>query len=155
MTEPEEIVRNVLRNRLTDPNPNRVGDNWIQSDWPQINDLKLNNFPRISIIKPSETADVFGLGSTNTYDTYRLQLTSWTKPDQSVTISSTVYEGKSLAIKLARDVTEALRLYWITDIAKVYNYTVYKVSGFTTPNIDYEKRIWKVDIDISFEAVRV
>ncbi len=158
MTEPSEVIRSFLTNRLTDPNSaNRpLGDSYISADWPQFSNLVLNNFPRISVIKPSESADVFGLGSTTTYDTYRFQASVWTKPDMSFTISSTVYEGKSLAIKLARDVTEALRLYWITDLAQGSSkYLVYKLANLPTVEIDMERRYWHLPIDISFEAVRV
>jgi hypothetical protein len=78
MAEPQETLVTALRSGLTDPNPNRVGTNYIFPDLPRIRDLKKNSFPRIGIVPLSETAETIGTTGEDMVNTVVLQVQIWT-----------------------------------------------------------------------------
>ena len=156
MTEPDIILRDMLRERLTDPNPSRVaGSSFIIDDWPYQTDLTTNHFPRISIINQFESGKPFGIGSTNVLSTVRLQLDTWVKPDQPLTIGVSQYEGFKQVRQLMRDISEIIRLYWISDLAQT-DKVVYQVSiNWYPPKMVYEYNIIRQTGDISFVILRI
>ncbi len=116
--EPDIMLRDFLRSRLTDPNSSRVvGTPYVVDNWPYQTDLVFNNFPRISVINQFDSSSPYGIGSTTTKNTVRLAIDIWVKPDNLVTIGATPYEGFNEVRKITRDITEAIRQYWITDLA--------------------------------------
>ncbi len=155
MTELEISLRDMLRTRLTDPNPSRIINTpFIVDQWPYQTNLVTNNFPRISIINQFSSDKCFGIGSTNVLSTVRVQLDIWVKPDQPLTISASQYEGFKQVRQLMRDITEAIRLYWITDLAQT-NKVVYQISiNWYSPKMDYENNIVRQTGDISFVILR-
>lgn len=155
MTEPDIILRDFLRIRLNDPNSSRVaGTPFVIDDWPYQTNLTTNHFPRISIINQFESGRPFGLGSTNVLSTARLQLDIWVKPDQPLTISASPYEGFKQVRQLMRDISEAIRLYWINDLAQT-NKVVYQISiNWYPPKMVYEYNIVRQTGDISFVILR-
>lgn len=157
MSEPDIIIRDLLRARLTDPNPSRVaGTPYIIDDWPYQTDLTTNHFPRISIFNQFENSRPYGLGSTNTLNTSRLQLDIWVKPDQPLTVDS-VYQGEGYkqVRKIMRDISEAIRLYWINDLAKTGK-VMYEVSiNWYPPKMVYEYNLVRQTGDVSFVILRV
>jgi len=155
MTEPEINLRDMLRVRLTDPNPSRVaGTPFIVDQWPYQVDLTTNHFPRISIINQFDSGKPFGLNSTDELSTVRLQIDIWSKPDQPLTIGASQYEGFKQVRQLMRDISEAIRLYWITDLAQT-NKVMYKVSiNWYPPKMEYDYNIVRQTGDISFVILR-
>jgi len=155
MVEPDIILRDFLRERLTDPNLSRVATTpYIVDDWPFQTDLTTNHFPRISIINQFSSDKPFGIGSTNVLSTVRLQLDIWVKPDQPLTIDVSPYEGFKQARQLMRNISEAIRLYWITDLAQTGK-VVYQVSiNWYPPKMVYEYNIVRQTGDISFVILR-
>lgn len=156
MTEPDIILRDFLRVRLTDPNSSRVaGTPFIIDDWPYQTNLLTNHFPRISVINQFESGRPFGIGSTNVLSTVRLQLDIWVKPDQPLTISASPFEGFKQVRQLMRDISEAIRLYWISDLAQT-NKVIYQISiNWYPPKMVYEYNIVRQTGDISFVILRV
>lgn len=156
MTEPDIILRDFLRVRLTDPNSSRVaGTPFIIDDWPYQTNLTTNHFPRISVINQFESGRPFGIGSTNVLSTVRLQLDIWVKPDQPLTISASPFEGFKQVRQLMRDISEAIRLYWISDLAQTSK-VVYQISiNWYPPKMVYEYNIVRQTGDISFVILRV
>jgi len=155
MTEPDIILRDMLRTRLTDPNPNRVADSpFVIDDWPYQTDLTTNHFPRISIINQFESGKPYGLGSTNVLSTSRLQLNIWVKPDQPLTIDTSQYEGFKQVRQLMRNVSEAIRLHWIGDLAQT-NKVIYQVSiNWYPPKMEYGYNLITQVGDITFVILR-
>ena len=76
--EPERIIRNFLRQNLTDPNSSRSG-NWIMTDFPRIADLGNKSFPRISITKLSESSSALGIFDNDQWETINLEIDVWAK----------------------------------------------------------------------------
>jgi hypothetical protein len=154
--EPEIYLRDVLRNRLTDPNiTNRpITDAYVNADWPQWTNLVLNNFPRIAIIKPNESSVSWGLGSSIFWSTYRMTIEVFVKPDQPFTISTVIYEGKELILKITRDIEEAVRTYWINDLANTNKLILLQSYSVYSPRMDYDLRLWRQVSDVTFKSVR-
>lgn len=153
--EPETVVRDFLRTRLTDPNSSRVaGTAYIEEVWPVIDNLQTNHYPRISVLKLSEPSRPFGLGSTKYWYTARIQVDVWTKSDQVLTISSVAYEGDKLARKITRDIITAFETYWVSDLANTNKAILFRVENTSSPEIDYDYRVWKQPITISLENMR-
>lgn len=155
MVEPDIILRDFLRERLTDPNLSRVATTpYIVDDWPFQTDLTTNHFPRISIINQFESGKPFGIGSTNVLSTARLQLDIWVKRDQPLDIDGTYYEGFKQVRKLMRDISEAIRFYWITDLAQT-NKVLYQITiNWYPPKYEYDYNLAKQTGDISFVILR-
>ena len=153
--EPETMVRDMLRTRLTDPNSSRVvGTPYIVDDWPYEDDLVFNNFPRISITKQFENEKMWGLNSTDFWGTYRLQIDVWCKMDQPLTISGTNYTGMKQAIKISRDVEEAIRAYWITDLANTNKLIVLTSYNTYSPKLEYDYALFRQTADCTFSNIR-
>ena len=155
MTEPDIDLRNMLRNRLVDPNPSRViGTPYIVDNWPYQTNLTYNHFPRISIINQYESQKPFGLGSTNTLNTVRLQIDVWCKMDNVATIDANPYEGFNEVRKISRDVTEIIRKYWILDMAKT-GQVVYQINlNWYSPKVELDYAIVRRTSDVSFVILR-
>ena len=155
MVEMEINLRDMLRVRLTDPNPSRIINTpFIIDQWPYQTNLTTNHFPRISIINQFSSDKPFGLGSTNVLSTIRLQIDLWIKPDQPLTIDTSQYEGFKQVRKLMRDVSEAIRLHWIGDLAQT-DKVVYQVSiNWYPPRMEYDYNIVRQTGDISFVILR-
>lgn len=156
MTEPDIIIRDFLRTRLTDPNPSRVASTpYVTDDWPYQTDLTTNHFPRISIINQFESGKPFGIGSTNVLSTARLQLDIWVKPDQPLTITASPYEGFKQVRQIMRDISEAIRLYWIVDMAQTGK-VLYEVSiNWYPPKREYDYNLVRQTGDVTFVILRV
>lgn len=153
--EPELYIRDLLRTRLTDPQTSRPAtDSYVQIDWPQHDSLLLTNYPRISIIKTNESSVPWGLGSTVLWTSYRMQIEVFVKPDNILSISSTNYEGKELCLKISRDVEEALRQYWITDLAQTDKLILLTSYNVYSPSYNYEYRFWRQMSDITMRNKR-
>lgn len=147
--EPEIDLRNLLRNRLTFPVSTKIVDNW-----PYFTNLVYGDFPRISIVNQFDSSKPYGIGSNDTLNTARLQIDIWVKPDNLATIGSGVYEGFNEVRKISRDVTEAIRKYWRSDMATTAQ-VIYEVSlNWYSPKIDYDQNIVRRTGDISFVILR-
>ena len=153
--EPEVMIRDLLRARLTDPNSSRVaGTPYIVSRWPYQTDLVTNHFPRISVVKQFENEKVFGIGSSDFWGTYRLQLDVWCKQDSVFEISETNYEGIELVTKLMRDVEEAIRTNWIVDLAQTRKLIVLVSYNTYTPKLEYDYALWRQTADLTMSNIR-
>lgn len=153
--EPEIMLRDLLRTRLTDPNPSRVvGTPYIVDDWPYQTNLVYNNFPRVSIIKQFKNSKPFGIGSTDFWYTPRLQIDVWCKIDQPLTINAVSYEGIKQVVKISTDVEEAIRQFWITDLASTQKLIVLQSYNTYSPKMDYDNMLWRQTADITFANVR-
>jgi len=151
MTEPEIEIRDMLRTRLTDPNPSRTaGTYYVVDGWEFDADVTTNQYPRISIIGQFENDQPWGLNSTNFWSTYRLQIDVWVKGDHSLDIGGTNYEGKEQVRKIMRLAEEALRDYWITDLANTGKFVI--LRSFNTYSIKYvpEYNLWRRTADVTF-----
>lgn len=71
--EPKTLVRNFLRNKLTDHNTNRTGDNWVYDDWPH-DTLAPNSFPRVAVRAIGESGELIGLSDDDTWDEIIIQI---------------------------------------------------------------------------------
>ncbi len=153
--EPEVMIRDLLRTRLTDPNPSRVaGTPYIVSRWPYQTNLTTNHFPRISVVKQFENEKTFGIGSSSFWGTYRLQLNVWCKQDQVCTVDALPYEGIELVTKLMRDAEEEIRTHWIVDLAQTRKLIVLVSYNTYTPKIEYDYALWNQVADITFSNIR-
>jgi len=153
--EPEVIIRDMLRTRLTDPNPSRVASTpYIVDDWPYQTDLVTNHFPRISVISQFENNKGFGIGSSTFWATYRLQIDVWCKGDQPLTISATSYEGVKQVVKISRDLEEAMKSYWISDLANTGKFLLLVSYNAYSPKYEYAYNLWRRTIDVTFSKVQ-
>jgi len=154
--EPEVMVRDLLRARLSDPNSaSRVaGTPFIVSRWPYQTNLTTNHFPRISIVKQFENEKPWGIGSSDFWGTYRLQIDVWCKQDQVCTIDATPYEGIELVTKLMRDAEEEIRAHWVVDLAHTQKLIVLVSYNTYTPKIEYDYALWRQTADITFSNIR-
>ncbi len=86
--EPDRIITNFLRNNLTDPNGSRSGQ-WIYPDFPRVQGLGDNSFPRIGITLLSESSEYMGINDDAQFETIIVQIDVFAKKGngQSVTIS--------------------------------------------------------------------
>lgn len=155
MAEPDIDLRNMLRTRLVDPNPSRVaGTPYVVDNWPYQTNLTYNHFPRVSVINQFESQKPFGIGSTNTLNTARLQIDIYVKPDNVTTIDANFYEGFNEVRKISRNITETIRTYWISDMATM-GQVIYQVSiNFYSPKFDYENNLVRRTGDVSFVILR-
>lgn len=150
MIEPVIQIRNLLRSKLTDPRKNRTA-NWIFEDWPR-EDLSYSNFPRISIVEVSETAERMGLRSTCFLHTIGIQISVWVKKDWKADNDASPYygeEGIILTRHITRDIEEALRQYSIPDLSdtseSLWGYRVISrhIAEFTEPY-----NLWRIDLTV-------
>jgi len=155
MTEPDIDLRNMLRNRLIDPNPSRVaGTPYVVDNFPYQTGLLYGHFPRISVINQYESQKPFGLGSTTTLNTARLQIDVWCKMDNVATIDANPYEGFNEVRKISRDISEAIRKYWILDMATT-GQVIYQINlSWYSPKIEMDYAIVRRTGDISFVILR-
>ncbi len=153
--EPDIDLCNMLRIRLIDPNPSRiVGTPYIVTNFPYQTNLTYNHFPRVSVINQFESQKCFGIGSTTTLNTARLQIDIWSKMDNVVTIDANPYEGLNEVRKISRDVTEKIRQYWISDMATT-GQIIYQVSiNFYSIKVEYDYGIIRRTGDVSFVILR-
>ena len=86
--EPQRILTNFLRSYLTDINASRSG-NWIYPDFPRVESLGDNQFPRIGISLISESAEPMGIFDDNQNHTILLQIDVVTKKDLVNTLTVT------------------------------------------------------------------
>jgi len=153
--EPEIIIRDFLRTRLTDPNPSRpVGINYVVSDWPVVEEMTTSHFPIISVTPQFESNRSFGIGSSTFWSTYRLQIDVWCKKDQPLTISATSYEGAQQVIKISRDAEDAMRANWIADLASTGKFLILTSYNQYIPKYEYQYNIWRRTIDVTFSNVQ-
>ena len=155
MEEPIDEIRNFLRIRLVDPNPARDIPNYVYTWWPRFQgqDLTSDSFPIVTVSQLAETATVMGLNSTVHWETFQIQIDTWAKEDRVFDMpAGTPREGKAVAFKIAREVQEALRLYWISDFAMNYKFKLYKMTGKKPVSYDFEKKLWKVSMTIEVEV---
>jgi len=80
----DRILTNFLRANLTDPNGSRSG-NWIYPDFPRVQSLGNNQFPRVGITILSDSGDEMGINDTTTWHTISVQLDVITKKDSGMT----------------------------------------------------------------------
>ena len=155
MVEPDIDLCNMLRIRLVDPNPNRiVGSQYIVTNWPYQTNLTHNHFPRVSIINQYESQKPFGLNSTTTLNTARLQIDIWCKMDNVATIDANPYEGFNEVRKISRDISETIRKYWILDMAMT-GQVIYQINlSWYSPKIEMDYAIVRRTGDISFVILR-
>ena len=121
VNEPKIAVRDMLRSRLPDPNPDRElkGDgskkNWIHAGWPR-SDLGKNSYPRISIIDIGQPGNIIDIGRSMEFMS-SLQIDVWVWADRKdpMVVSSwqgdTYLEGGKLVDAIAVQVRDSLDLY--------------------------------------------
>lgn len=151
--EPEEDLRDMLRVRLTDPQPSRVGE-FIVSNWPYDTDFIYNNYPRISVISQFENSRPFTLGGTDTWNPTRLQLDIWVKSDQVLNINGTGYEGFHQVIALSREITEAIRKNWVSDLANTGKVVLETAVNWYPAKYDYSFNLFRRTGDVTFAIHR-
>ncbi len=157
MTEPDIIIRDFLRTRLTDPNSSRITSTpYVVDDWPFQTELTTNHFPRISIINQFESGKPFGIGSTNVLSTARLQIDVWVKRDQPLTVGA-VYQGEGFkqVRQIMRDINEAIRLYWISDLAQTNKVLYQVIINWYPPTYEYDYNLARQTGDCTFVILRV
>ena len=138
MTEPDILLRDLLRDNLTDPNSaSRVGE-WIVEDFPWQTNLTVNAFPRISVMGQFDSSRPFGLNSTNAMTSSRLQIDIWVKPDQILTISATPYEGFKQVRYLKREIEDAVHENTISDLETTGDVLYLNVINWYPAKMDYE-----------------
>jgi hypothetical protein len=86
--EPERIFRNFLASSMTDINSSRSGQ-WIFDDFPRVESLGDNQFPRIGITKLDESSVPMGLYDDTQWETIPLQIDIITKKDLSFSVTTT------------------------------------------------------------------
>jgi len=154
MTEATEIIRDILRAHMTDPLPTRVvGTNWIIDDWPEIENMTSNDFPRISLVMPQEFRKLFSLGSTSMWSTDRLQIDVWVKPDVILTVNGTSCANAKQALKLSAYVRDIIKQYAISDILLPSNYVILRAWDSYTPHKNYEYNFWRLTADVTLERL--
>lgn len=154
MNEPVEEIRDFLRTRLTDPNASgRDIANYVYTWWPR-HDLTIDSFPLVTVSQLSETGEPMGLGSTTHWEIFQMQIDIWAKEDTlfAIPTAGTTREGKQIAVTIARQVKEAFRLYWISDLAQTGYFKIYKLSGNKPVSYDLEKKLWKVTLTLELEV---
>jgi hypothetical protein len=152
-TEPDILVRDLLRNRLTDPNSSRVGE-YVVEDFPWETSLTINNFPRVSVMEQFDSSRPFGLGSTNAIVSDRLQLDIWVKPDQVLTVSGTPYEGFKQVRWIKRTIINALHSYSISDLVATGDVLYLNVINWYPPKLDYTFNLVRQTSDVTFSIYK-
>lgn len=152
MEEPIDEIRDFLRNRLTDPNSGRDTPNYVYTWWPRY-DLTVNSFPLVTVVQLSETGEPMGLGSTVHWEVFQIQIDVWAKEDKffEIPAGGTTREGKQVAFTIARQIKEAFRQYWISDLAHTGKFKLYKLTGNKPVSYDMERRLWKVTMTLEVE----
>lgn len=159
LEEPTTQMANMLRSRLTDPNPNRYGDNWIFDDWPRL-DLKKNSYPRISVTSPTETGEIIDINGTMEY-TPRLQIDVWVwagidgQDSMILTIGGYKYEGYKLLTYIKRQVLNTLdddKSDFYDDTNVMYNYSL--LASVNMGQDPDRKQIIRHRIDVSYDMFR-
>lgn len=86
--EPQQILTNFLRATVSDINSSRSGQ-WIYPDFPRVEDLGNNQFPRIGITKISESSKAMGIFDNTQWHTVTLQIDVVAKKDRGHSVTST------------------------------------------------------------------
>jgi hypothetical protein len=149
MTEPDILLRDMLRTRLTDPNSARVGA-YVVEDFPRTTDLTINSYPRISVIEQFDSERPFGLNSTNAIVSSRLQLDIWVKPDHVLTVTAVPYEGFKLIRLIKRNIINAIHLYSISDLVTTQDVLYFSVVNWYPPKLDYTYNLVRQTGDITY-----
>ena len=149
MTEYVEIIRDFLRNNLTDPNTDRES-NWIYDDYPR-QDLTSISYPRISVIELDEIGQPLGLNGTTFWVTFIFQIDVWVKEDTGYTIDSVYYGDIALCRKIARDVTNTFREDWL-DLVYNNHFLTLKQRGKSKPSYNPEKKMWKISLTYELKS---
>lgn len=154
-TTPETYVRDLLRTYLTDPNPSRVASSeFIASRWPRDTDLTINHFPRISIIRQFNSSRPFEIGTAAMWQTPRLQLDVWVKPDHVLTIDGVETEGGNQVTLLADAAEQAIRTNWISYLASTNKLIILRNINWYPAKMDYTFSLWRLTGDITFNNIR-
>ena len=153
--EPDGVVRDFLTSFLTDPNSGSrpAGHAYVVSNWPVVSDLVFNDYPRISVVRPQESQKPFGLGGSTMFQTIRLQIDVWAKPDVLFTIGGTVYEGSNLVRKISRDIEEAIKNNYISSLLNTNKFLLMQYMEMYKPHRDYDKNLWRVTMTVTFNKI--
>jgi len=139
--EVDRILSNFLRTNLTDINASRSG-NWIYPDFPRVDSLGDNQFPRVGIIVLSETATRSGAYDDNQRHSVILQVDVIAKKDVINTLTVTAEAlGTIAATSNADRMTFDFIPTAITNIkhtSTAYGTVTKKntVADFTSPDTD-------------------
>ena len=138
---------------------NTTRDNINQMIWPgwPRKDLVKSSYPRISIIKISETGVAVAIGATTaTENTYILQIDIWiwdkTKDPQLVTVDSNVVSGTRARSEIEREVLDELRNHIYTDTNTI-GYYDYNVRASRQIPFDEDIGILRQSIEIEFKEI--
>lgn len=87
MQEAIEVFRDLLRDQLTDPLTGRASKNkaWIYDDVAKVD---LSQYPRIMITPGAENDELAGVGSFDTWDTFRINIEIIVRKSDKIAIDS-------------------------------------------------------------------
>lgn len=172
--EPQVHIRDLLRNRIADPNPSRSviptggrAVNWIFDDFPR-EDIQGSSFPRIGIEKDGETQERLGFRESVFWNRYTLTMRVLAKQDQLLAFpvgntdgpggSTLKHEGAKLARRITRESLEVLRKFTIPDLVDAAPnsqvYFGYRVTGLSSLELDDARKIWSQDTTFEISEVR-
>lgn len=86
--EPDKIMTNFLRAKLTDVNGSRSGQ-WIFPDFPRYEDLGDNSFPRIGITIINSSSTSMGIFDDTQWENITLQIDIFAKKEKIYSVTKT------------------------------------------------------------------
>ncbi|MFW5889468.1 MAG: hypothetical protein ACOCUD_03710 [Bacillota bacterium] len=122
------------------------GNNWIFTDKPRDNLTKLS-YPRISILQVTEPHIFTGVGTTNTYLNTTFQIDCLSYKDLICQIDSENIEGDKVTRYISRNVIEAFKDNWDTQLIHVVR--DWNIINNSNQPFGVEKNIFKKIIEIS------
>lgn len=152
MTEPDVLLRNMLRTRLTDPNSSRVASTpYVVDDFPWQTSLTANHFPRISVLGQFDSDRPFGFGGITEISSSRIQIDIWVKPDQPLTVGKTYQgEGFKQVRLIKRSIVTAIKDYTTQDLVATGDILYFNVVNWYPPHFDYDFNLVRQTGDVTY-----
>lgn len=164
--DPATAYSNFLRTRVDDPNSSRTSgqnaQNMIFADYPR-SDIGRDSYPRITCRMESESIESMGASQDNTNSEHSVTIIAtihvWKKTgrEQTLTVSSIAYEGKSLVNWLSRQVSDANRRGFLKAKNKdgiINDYFDWSQGDMKDLDFNEEEGIMRREIPVTFHYVR-
>ena len=107
LQEATEIIRDFLRNNITDPLNDRVGE-WIYDDIPR-SDLAKNHFPRIGVVAVRSDKNPAAIGTPKRHEIGSVDIIVKTAFSQKLTIGGTLYKDYEIVSYFGNIIDEAVK----------------------------------------------
>lgn len=126
---------------------------WIFPDKP-LTSLTDISYPRISVVLISGRGEAMGCSENDTWDNLRFQIDSWSPINKFVTISGESVGEQQLVTYLTREIWQAIRDYWRTELMYAQMSVPEKVNEFPH-DFDETTTLFRKMLEVEFRGSNI